>query len=56
MAKVKTPSRRRFLILAGVAGGALVVGYALRDRDRLAKKGAFGGDEKSLWPLLCVRG
>jgi isoquinoline 1-oxidoreductase beta subunit len=46
MAKVKNPSRRRFIILTGLVAGGLVVGYALRDRDRLAKRGAFGGNAK----------
>jgi len=42
MAKVKNPSRRRFIIVTGaLIGGGLLIGYALRGRDRLARVQSF---------------
>jgi isoquinoline 1-oxidoreductase subunit beta len=51
MTKPENPSRRRFLIVAGaLVGGGLLLGYALRGRDRLARVSAFarGKDEVAL--------
>jgi isoquinoline 1-oxidoreductase subunit beta len=49
MAKPKNPSRRRFLIVAGVlVGGGVLIGYALRGRDRLARVAAFTRDKDEL--------
>ena len=44
MAKLKNPSRRRFIIVSGaLIGGGLLIGYSLRGRDRLARVPAFAG-------------
>jgi isoquinoline 1-oxidoreductase subunit beta len=45
---VKNPSRRRVLIAGAVVGGGLIVGYLLRDRDRLARIPAFTANGREL--------
>jgi isoquinoline 1-oxidoreductase subunit beta len=47
MSKIKSRSRRRFMIATGaLAAGGLLVGYVLRDRDRLARVAAFTRSDK----------
>ena len=44
MSGPKSRSRRRFFIATALVGGGLLVGYALRGRDRLARVPAFARD------------